>query len=353
MNHTSSGKAQPELSETRSVITSWLIQIVAILDEFDFSIDVPDLLRRAEVDPDILQDPNARVRSRRFSRFIELIVEATGDETIGLKLAERNTPGSMHALGYSLFSSRTLETFFHRFDRFFRLISHSAETRSEIRKGCLIHSIELKEDVPPVRQDVFLATVLRFVRMVYRADYSPVLVRMRRPKPGKVAMDEFDAFFCCPIEYGHDSLELHVAEKDYTRVLRGANSDIVRRNDQIAMEYIARFDEQQIIPRIRAAIVEMLPDGAVSLESVSRELNTSNRSLQRQLQDEGTTFNTVLDDVRQHLAIGYLRTGRRSIKEISYLLGYKDPSNFSRAFRRLTGQSPQEFLENERQLDDS
>lgn len=58
-------------------------------------------------------------------------------------------------------------------------------------------------------------------------DYFFVLVRMCCLKFGKVVMDEFDVFFCCLIEYGYDSLELYVVEKDYMCVLCGVNFDIV------------------------------------------------------------------------------------------------------------------------------
>lgn len=327
-----------------SVIASWLIHLVAIIEEFGLESEIEAILDEAGIDPELLNDPGARVPSEKMSRFYSIVGRVTDDAAIGLRLAERLTPGSMHALGYSLFASRTLLSFFNRCARFFRLISHAADASIELRDDRLVYVLKLREDMPALRQDAFIATVLRFARMVYRSSFTPMLVRMRRPEP-KETSAQFDDFFCCPIEYGCDQLEMHVSKADYEQALRGANSEIVRHHDQIAMEYIARFDDQQIIPRIQSTIVRMLPDGDVSVEAVAADLGMGNRSLQRQLQNEGTTFNGVLDDIRRYLAIRYLRAGRHSIKEISYLLGYSDPSNFSRAFRRLAGQSPHEFLD--------
>lgn len=327
-----------------SVIAAWLIHLVAIVEEFDLDCDTSDILLEAGIDPELLNDPSARVGSELMSSFYEIVGRVTEDEAIGLKLAERLTPGSMHAMGYSLFSSRTLLTFFNRCSRFFRLISLAADASTELRNDKLVYVLKVNEEMPALRQDAFIATVLRFARMVYRSNFSPVLIKMRRPEPNGVVA-QFNDFFCCPIEYGCDRLEMHVGKFDYQQPLRGGNSEIVRHHDQIAMEYIARFDDQQIIPRIQSAMVKMLPDGEVSVDALASDLGLSSRNLQRQLQNEGSTFNAVLDDMRRYLAIRYLRTERHSIKEISYLLGYKDPSNFSRAFRRLTGKSPHEYLD--------
>ncbi|MEH6789346.1 AraC family transcriptional regulator [Parasphingorhabdus sp.] len=327
-----------------TVIATWLIHLVAIVDEFYSEFDTNEILQEVGINPELLNDPNARVPSWQVSKFYEIIQRITGDEAIGLKLGARLTPGSMHALGYSLFASRTLNSFFVRYERFFQLISQAGNASTQIRDKRLVFSLTVREKLPPTREDAFLATVLRFARMVYRSNFSPILVRMPRPKP-KFASAEFDDYFCCPIEYGCERLELHVSESDSNQRLRGFNPEFVRAHDQIATEYIARFDDEQIIPRIQSAIVNMLPDGDVSIRTIASALGMSNRSLQRQLQNEGSTFNAVLDGMRKYLAIRYLRSGRHSIKEMSYLLGYNDSSNFSRAFRRLTGRSPHEYLE--------
>ena len=71
----------------------------------------------------------------------------------------------------------------------------------------------------------------------------------------------------------------------------------------------------------------------------------STRTLQRRLQDENTSFQQLLDETRRELAMQFLRQKRMTLLEIAYLLGFADPSNFFRAFKRWFGMPPGQFRE--------
>ncbi|TCL08076.1 AraC-like DNA-binding protein [Shimia isoporae] len=92
--------------------------------------------------------------------------------------------------------------------------------------------------------------------------------------------------------------------------------------------------------RVRNALMELLPSGQASVDAVCGRLLTSRRSLQRHLSAEGETFQKVLDDTRSDLSMHYLRRGDMSVEEISYLLAYRDPNSFYRAFHSWTGMTP-------------
>jgi AraC-like DNA-binding protein len=66
----------------------------------------------------------------------------------------------------------------------------------------------------------------------------------------------------------------------------------------------------------------------------------STRTLQRRLQEEGSGFVEILNETRRELALQYIQDDSLPLKEVSYLLGYSDVSNFSRAFKRWTGKAP-------------
>lgn len=80
--------------------------------------------------------------------------------------------------------------------------------------------------------------------------------------------------------------------------------------------------------------------GIPSLEDIAANFNTSARSLQRKLQEEGVSYQQLADSVRKTLALHYVQVGSHPIKEISYMLGYNELSAFTRAFKRWTGTSP-------------
>ena len=117
---------------------------------------------------------------------------------------------------------------------------------------------------------------------------------------------------------------------------------MARANDDAVSAYLAQFDDD-IVNRARVAIVEALPQGVPAQAQIARVLHMSARSLQRRLTEQGETFTALREALRQELAQQYLRDGERPISEIAYLLGFTEPTNFTRSFRRWTGRSPSEF----------
>lgn len=99
--------------------------------------------------------------------------------------------------------------------------------------------------------------------------------------------------------------------------------------------------EQAITARLRTTLAEMLPAGEATIDAAARRMRLSTRSLQRHLRDEGTRFQQVLDTTRADLARDYLTSTELNVAEISYLLAYRDPNSFYRAFSSWTGQTPQ------------
>ena len=80
-----------------------------------------------------------------------------------------------------------------------------------------------------------------------------------------------------------------------------------------------------------------------SLEKVAQELGLGERTLRRRLEEEATSFQEILDELRAEVARRHLRQQRISISEVAYILGYSEPSAFHRAFKRWTGETPAEF----------
>jgi AraC-like DNA-binding protein len=85
-----------------------------------------------------------------------------------------------------------------------------------------------------------------------------------------------------------------------------------------------------------------LPD----LGNVAFGLNVSQRTLNRRLQAENTSFRQLKSQALAHWAKLYLRETKYSVEAIAEELGYKDTANFRRAFRKSEGCSPAEYRQN-------
>jgi AraC-like DNA-binding protein len=108
-----------------------------------------------------------------------------------------------------------------------------------------------------------------------------------------------------------------------------------------ADELLARLgDRTSWSGKVRDAIVAELRRGEVQLASVATAVAVSERTLQRRLRDEGTSFEALLDETRFALASSYLRDPALGIAEIAWLIGYAEIAAFYRAFRRWTGSTP-------------
>lgn len=120
--------------------------------------------------------------------------------------------------------------------------------------------------------------------------------------------------------------------------------------ERMAKELEARKQqgEADIVTLIKPRLVRG-DKGYPDLESVGAELFMSSRTLKRKLQQAGTGFQILLDDVRQQDAMRLLSQSGMSIEEIATWMGYAEPANFTHAFRRWTGMTPSEWRDRQRE----
>jgi AraC-like DNA-binding protein len=98
-----------------------------------------------------------------------------------------------------------------------------------------------------------------------------------------------------------------------------------------------------LLTSVRRAIAESMRHGDPSLAQVARRVALGPRTVQRHLEQHGTTFKRLVDDTRREFGLRYLRDPKHTLTDIAYLLGYSEVSAFNRAFRRWTGSTPTDY----------
>ena len=324
------------------LIASWATAVAQALEAANH--DSKALFGEAGIDLTTTLDPRNRIQADRMTIVYDLIEKTTDDPAFGIRVANYVHPTTFHALGYSLFASRTMESFCLRLVRYFRLVSTNAvvefeQTHTESR---LFMSPNIDKD-SFIPQDAWLATVMKIARDIYRPDFGPVGVCLRRPDPGAVAAQEFENFFGVGVNFSCDRNKLVFDPADMRVQLPAANAELARQNDGVVMGLLAQMDKSDILTQVRASFVDLLPSGECSKDKVADRLNMSERTLQNKLADRDTTYRDLLNEIRQELAEQYMSQGVHSVSEVAYLVGFSEISSFSRAFRAWTGQSPSDF----------
>jgi AraC-like DNA-binding protein len=333
-----------------TTINSWIALVRQALT--NAGLDADGLLRRAGIDPELLGDPVARVPTSQATRMWHLAVEATGDPCFGLAVARLWHPTSFHALGFAWLASETLEEALQRLVRYAHVISTAAQV--DLREVDGDFDLRLERDplisayLEPADAavDAGLGSILTMCRMAIGEDFRPEAVFVQRDR--LACADRYESFFGAPVGFatGHNALRFSSAQ--LARQMPAGNLELAHLNEQVVARYLAQLNREDVAMQVKAYLVDRLPSGDVREEALAERLNMSLRSLQRRLQDQGTSYKELLEQTRRELAEQYVRNTRLSINEITFLLGFTEPANFSRAFRRWHGLSPSAFRERER-----
>jgi AraC-like DNA-binding protein len=324
-----------------TTISSWALPIWKALDAA--GIDAQKLFEDAGLDPHKLRDPSARYPVMRMTKLWKLAVSTTADPCFGLSVERFWHPTTLHALGYSWTASESLLEALQRTERYFRIVTDAGYVRLEETADSFRFSLHAhrKSDAAPAAIDAGMAMIIDMCRKTYGLNIDPLRVSLQRTEPPCKA--RFKAFFNAPINFSSTENALYLDKEKLKEQLPTANAELVRSNDLVITEYLARFDRNAIAMRARAYLIDRLSSGDVSEELLAKTLNLSLRSFQRRLKQEGTTYKTLVADTRRELAVMYIKNSQLSVSEITFLLGFSEPSNFSRAFKRWMGESPSDY----------
>lgn len=277
-----------------------------------------------------------------YFRLWEALVEcADSDKPIPLLLENLPLAAAMSPPILAALCSKDFDTFVHRIREFKPLIGplvlklESNEETFSIGITSVVESMELHPEIV-ASEFVFFTKIIRDatgVRVV------PLGVESR----GSLDEDAYGDFFGIRPAVGNENRITFTASD--TRLPFAMRNESVW--EYFEPELRKRLDELEkdstFAAKVRAVLFEILPMGRSGIDHVSGMLNMSNRTLQRRLQAEKTNYQRQLNHSRELLARHHLSSSEMGVSEISFLLGYEEPSSFTRAFHTWTGQSPEAY----------
>jgi len=327
-----------------TVIGSWPLVISRALDQYH--IDGSSLLARVGIEQSVASQLETRYPLTTINRLWRLARNLTGDEAVGLTVARFVRPTSWHALGFAIWASDTLMEGFRRLAENLRMFADYAEMTitplgADVEISVYRRRGVSREQLSPEEVDAFIGTSVLTSRHIYRPGFSPKSVWLSRAQP----MDPtpWQRLFKCPVFFNasHDKIIFEAAAM-YQPLLT-ASPELAEQNDALIAEYLSRMDRSDLRIRLESLLLNNLPLGRLSIADIAGQLNMSPRTLQRRLQEKATSYQQVLDELRQKQALHWVRLNYLPIGEISYRLGFNHPANFTRAFKRWFDETPKKL----------
>ncbi len=319
-----------------------LLPLLDHLEEAGF--DVGEVLRRAGVPREALEDLQTRLPKGHFEALWNAAMDVTGDPVIALRVGTRVTPGTLGIIGYLAAASDSPRTAFELVKDLTPLLweDFECELESDDHEAVIRFGSDHDPHASRFTTEYAIGLTVAMSRVIGRPRSEPTEARFRCPPPERAA--DYERILGLPVRFdaGEDGVAFPLSMMD--GVNPAADAALRQVLERHAADQLARLPTHTGLPeRVRACIVSMLPLGNPTAERVAGQLGMSNRTLRRRLHDEGAPFKQILDDVRTELARHYLAKEKRTIDEVAYLVGFSDPSAFTKAFRRWTGQTPASF----------
>ena len=308
-------------------------------------LDVAAVVAASGSDAAELDDETARIPHALALALWREAVRASRDESFGLHAAEQIRPGAFDVLEYAIRSSATLGDGLERLVRHHRVLHDAAVVRLEVdgERAVLSHALPAPAVALPRHPAEFIvAAWLVTARQATGTELVPVEVRFRHARPEDLA--EHERLFRAPLRFDAETNGLVLARAELERPLVKADPGlcaVLERHVRELLDGIPRAG--QISDRVRPLLAQELASGVPALGAVARRLHMSPRTLQRELQRDGTTLRELADGLRRELALRYLAEQRLAISEVAFLLGFSEVSAFHRAFKRWSGRTPAEF----------
>jgi len=307
----------------------------------ELGVQVPAVLRRAGLPQDLFEQTRILVSTEELFALWRAIGEVGGDPAIGLKLGTETRTERFHPSGIAALSTESFGAAIAHMARYKRLLvpEEILEDVDGEEWSIQFRWTLAVEAEPHVLIEHCFAWLLTIARHGSGTRVSPLRVELVQARSHLKALERH---FGCPVVCGQPRNAMVFRASD-------AALPFVTRNAELLEMLAPQFEhdlklhtagEDSFLEMVRGAIQQRLTGHRPTTNDVARELHMSSRTLQRRLQESGSSFQRVLDEARHQMARYYLRNSVLELNEAAYLLGYEDASSFARAFRGWEGVPP-------------
>lgn len=310
----------------------------------ELGVPVSAVLRSAGLQRDLFQQIRVLVTTEELFALWRAIGEVSKEPAIGLKLGTETKTERFHPSGIAALSTENFGAAVKHIARY-KQLTCPEEILQEVADGewtIRFRWVLAVESEPHALVEYCFAWMQTIARHGSGTKISPLRVDLVQPRMHNRLLERY---FGCEVHTGAAHNALVFREED-------AKCPFITRNPELLDMLAPQFDRElerhapnSFTELVRDAIQQRLTGHRPNIEDIARDLHVSARTMQRRLQDAGSSYQRVLDEARHQMARYYLGNSVLELNEAAYLLGYDDANSFVRAFRNWEGIPPGQWRE--------
>jgi AraC-like DNA-binding protein len=325
-----------------TLLVQYLRQIADVLG--GMGVDVDRWLRQSRLTRAQLDDASLALAYPAFHKLALDALTMSHEPALGLLIGERLTASSHGMLGYAALSSGTIRQALELVERYVPLRTSLISISHTIHAGDVRIVFAEMRPLGDIQRMVLEAVMLSVKNVLDSISMGVCQVKLvafpfDAPDYAPLARD----LFRCDVKFGQSWAGTALPREVMDLPLKMADPQAFQEAALICQRELDKLTaNESLTARVRRLLLEK-QNGFPSLQVTARMCHMTARTLHRRLVDEGTSFHTLLEDVRRTLAVEHVKSDRFSIEEVAYKLGYSDLANFRRAFRRWESVSPSAY----------
>jgi AraC-like DNA-binding protein len=283
-----------------------------------------------------------RVGEEDFARLVNNAFQLTGDTALGLHLGLRLNLSAHAILGQAFMTCRDLRQVMELFLKYYHLLSPALYLEFEKRDArCVLTTVSTPPENPLVfAYELMYAAILNTLRGLL--NLPALTVRIEVPYPAPAHAGEYYRVFGEDVHFNAVRGRISFDAALLDTPLPSSNPALRALYEEECARLLADLEEEDEVSQQTLRLLRKLEGQYPQMPQIARMLNFSPRTYRRRLEQEGCSFQQLLDQVRAEHATRYLQNTRLPLATIAYLVGFNDASNFRRAYQKWTGRAPGE-----------
>ncbi|HEX6244975.1 MAG TPA: AraC family transcriptional regulator [Polyangiales bacterium] len=310
-----------------------------------YGIDRAALFQGTNVDSGMVSDSRARVPLDDWNALVNRAATLSGDRGIGLSIGGNASDHLLQIVGQLAVSCGTLREAWRMFERYRPLLGNALNF-DLIEEGELAYFVLTPlvphPELPEFDPELTLSLVYRVARrfsLVEREDAQEVWFTHRAPE----YLARYAEVFRCPVRFERPRNAILLARHYLDQQQPYPDPKLADMLRETAERMLTEFGQPSLPDRVRALLRNEADLRNMDARRVAKILRIHPRTFQRQLIRANAPWSALLDETRRRIACDELGRSDVSIREIAERLGFSEPSAFTRAFKRWTGETPAKY----------